>query len=137
MGTSKRRAVSVISFVFALSLSLFSFRVTSPALASAPTNPKCLAEIIKIINDSDGLVPECITSEDITLLVSSDGPEVDAVIQKIYDAATPFELPLCDEFEEPAAIDFSSESSYGYYRYDCETGIESYVDGSEFNHPAD
>lgn len=128
--TKKRTLVGAL--ILALSFSFFSVNLNFPAAATNQSNPERLAEIIEIINDADGLVPECITKEDIELLVNSEGAEVEATINKMFESATSVD-PLVDDSIEQTVFD---NGNRGSYKYDCETGIESYVDGSQFNYPA-
>lgn len=95
---------------------------------------KSLSEIIAIINEADGYVPDSITREDIGLLIHSDGPEVDAVLRLIESRFVPVELPIIPEEMESAP---ERTGPRGSYEYDGETGEITYIDGSEFTHPAD
>lgn len=90
-----------------------------------------LQEIINILENADGQIPDSITADDMQLFLDQGGALVEPILKNIWAHSVPVEMPT-NNSPQPTS---TNNMSRGSYRHDAKTGTTIYVDGSEFNHP--
>ncbi|HVI42825.1 MAG TPA: trypsin-like peptidase domain-containing protein [Anaerovoracaceae bacterium] len=128
----KRSLIGIFALVLTLTCAV-SLPSSANAAATSPDSSNArLNQIISILNDANGKIPESITRSDMELFLKEGGSQVGSILAQISSKSLPIEDLSSGNFDSSSQKNNLDEARNSY-SYNPITGSTSYVDGSTYD----